>query len=84
MLLSGFFKTLEKAMPTPAVAKTYCLELYVCIIRCCSVEKIEKYMKGIVSVQAAKSLVILNLSLNRTVLKSQKPMHRNLTKYTVR
>ena len=56
MLLSGFFKTLEKAMPTPAVAKTYCLELYVCIIRCCSVEKIEKYMKGIVSVQAAKKL----------------------------
>lgn len=43
-------------MPTPAVAKTYCLELYVCIIRCCSVEKIEKYMKGIVSVQAAKKL----------------------------
>ena len=64
MLLSGFFKTLEKAMPTPAVAKTYCLELYVCII--------------------LKSLVRLNLSLNRTVLKSQKPMHRNLTKYTVR
>lgn len=56
MLLSGFFKTLEKAMPTSAVAKTYCLELYVCIIRCCSVEKIEKYMKGIVSVQEAKKL----------------------------
>lgn len=56
MLLSGFFKTLEKTMPTPAVAKTYCLELYVCIIRCCSVEKIEKYMQGISSVQESKSL----------------------------
>lgn len=56
MLLSGFFKTLEKSMCTPAVAKTYCLELYVCIIRCCSVEKIDKYMKGIVSVQEAKNL----------------------------
>lgn len=56
MLLSGFFKTLEKEMPTPAVAKTYCLELYVCIIRCCGVDKIEKYMKGITSVQEAKTL----------------------------
>lgn len=57
MLLSGFFKTLEKAMPTPAVAKTYCLELYVCIIRCCSVEKIDRYMKGIFAVQEAKTLL---------------------------
>lgn len=57
MLLSGFFKTIEKAMTTPAVAKTYCLELYVCIIRCCSVEKIDKYMKGMFSVQAAKTLL---------------------------
>ncbi len=56
MLLSGFFKTLVKEMPTPAIAKTYCLELYVCIIRCCSVEKIDRYMKGIVSVQEASSL----------------------------
>lgn len=55
-LLSGFFKTLEKVTPTPAVAKTYCLELYVCIIRCCSVERIEKYMKGIASVQEARTL----------------------------
>lgn len=52
-LLGSFFKTLEEAMPMPAVAKTYCLELYVCIIRCCSVEKIDRYMKGIVSVQEA-------------------------------
>ncbi len=56
MLLAGFFKALEKAMPAPAVAKTYCLELYVCIIRCCSVEKIDKYMKGITYVQEAKSI----------------------------
>ncbi len=56
ILLGGFFKTIAKAMPTPAVAKTYCLEMYVCIIRCCSVEKIDKYMKGIVSVQEAKTL----------------------------
>lgn len=55
-LLDRFFKELERIMPSPAVAKTYCLELYVCIIRCCSVEKIEKYMKGIMSVQEAKSL----------------------------
>lgn len=55
-LLGDFFKNLEKVMPTPAVAKTYCLELYVCIIRSCSVDKIEKYMKGIASVQEAKNI----------------------------
>lgn len=56
MLLAGFFKALGKAMPAPAVAKTYCLELYVCIIRCCSAEKIDRYMKGITYVQEAKSI----------------------------
>lgn len=56
ILLSAFFKKLRKALPTPAVAKTYCLELYVCIIRCCAVEKIDRYMKGIAYVQEAKTL----------------------------
>lgn len=56
ILLSGFFKNLEDTTPPPSVAKTYCLELYVCIIRSCSVDKIEKYMKGISSVQNAKTL----------------------------
>ncbi len=55
VLLEEFFSELEKRMPTPAVAKTYCLELYVCIIRCCEVEKIDVYMKGIVSIQEGKS-----------------------------
>lgn len=56
VLLEGFFEALEKSMPTPCVAKTYCLELYVCIIRCCTVEKIDKYMKGIISIQELKTL----------------------------
>lgn len=56
MLLKGFFEALEASMPTPAVAKTYCLELYVCIIRCCAVEKIDKYMKGIVAIQESATL----------------------------
>ncbi|MGN0183040.1 MAG: helix-turn-helix transcriptional regulator [Candidatus Ornithomonoglobus sp.] len=55
VLLEEFFSELERCMPTPAVAKTYCLELYVCIIRCCEVEKIDIYMKGIVSIQVSKS-----------------------------
>ncbi|MGN0162877.1 MAG: helix-turn-helix transcriptional regulator [Candidatus Ornithomonoglobus sp.] len=54
VLLEEFFSELERCMPTPAVAKTYCLELYVCIIRCCEVEKIDIYMKGIVSIQVSK------------------------------
>ena len=56
MLIGGFFKNLRMALPTPAVAKTYCLELYVCIIRCCGVENIDRYMKGIMYIQEAKSL----------------------------
>lgn len=56
ILVSAFFKKLRKAVPTPVVAKTYCLELYVCIIRCCGVEKIERYMKGIMYIQEAKTL----------------------------
>lgn len=56
VLLEGFFEALEKSMPTPCVAKTYCLELYVCIIRCCAVEKIDKYMKGIISIQELQTL----------------------------
>lgn len=55
-LLDGFFFELEKNAFTPAVAKTYCLELYVCIIRCCEAERIDRYMKGIVSIQNGASL----------------------------
>lgn len=55
-LITGFFEEIEKATPVSCVAKTYCLELYVCIIRCCEVDKIDKYMKGIASVQEGKKL----------------------------
>ena len=55
-LLEAFFAGLERAAPCPAVAKTYCLELYVCIIRCCEAEKIDRYMKGIVSIQMGGTL----------------------------
>lgn len=57
LLLRGFFETLESRLPMPAVAKTYCLEMYVCIIRCCSVDKIERYMKGIASIQEARTFM---------------------------
>ena len=55
-LLCGFFDTLERSMPPPALTKTYCLELYVCIIRNCDPEMIEEYMKGIDLIQRARSL----------------------------
>lgn len=54
-LLRSFFSALESKLPVPAVAKTYCLEMYVCIIRCCSVDKIERYMKGLASIQEART-----------------------------
>lgn len=55
-LLSSFFRRLRSSTPAPSVAATYCLELYVCMIRCCSVEKIDAYMKGMSYIQDAKSL----------------------------
>lgn len=55
-LLDDFFENLEKNMPQPNIARMYCLELYVCIIRSCSVDRIERYMKGISSVQKKKTL----------------------------
>lgn len=55
-LLRVFFEALESKLPMPAVAKMYCLELYVCILRCCGADKIERYMKGIASIQEARTL----------------------------
>ena len=55
-LLTTFFKDLREASPIPSVAKTYCLELYVCIIRCCGVDRMEEAMKGIFSIQESKTL----------------------------
>ncbi len=64
VLLDEFFSELERCMPTPAVAKTYCLELYVCIIRCCEVEKMDIYMKGIVSIQEGKTFAEIREFIN--------------------
>lgn len=55
-LLDGFFGEIERVKLDPAVAKTYCLELYVCVIRCCEAERIDKYMKGIMEFQSLKTL----------------------------
>ena len=55
-LLDEFYAELEWCMPPPAVAKTYCLELYVCMIRCCRAEQIESYMKGLSSIQNSRSM----------------------------
>ena len=56
LCVEGFFKKLRKNAPHPAVAKIYCLELYVSITRCCGDDKIDRYMKGIVDVQEARTL----------------------------
>lgn len=65
VLLKSFFEALEASTPKPAVAKTYCLEMYVCIIRCCAVEKIDKYMKGIVEIQKSESLNEIKSFINK-------------------
>jgi two-component system response regulator YesN len=55
-LLDDFFGEIERVKLDPVLAKTYCLELYVCVIRCCEAERIDKYMKGIMKFQALKTL----------------------------
>lgn len=55
-LLDRFFDEIERLKIDPMLAKTYCLELYICIIRCCEAERIDKYMKGIMEFQALKKL----------------------------
>ena len=55
-LISEFFENIALCRPAPAIAKTYCLELYVCIIRCCGADKIDHYMKGIIKIQEFASL----------------------------
>lgn len=77
VLLNDFFSGLERCMPTPAVAKTYCLELYVCIIRCCEAEKIDVYMKGIVSIQKGKSFGEIRSFINS---KAMEIAHANAPK----
>lgn len=77
VLIDEFFDELEHHKPTPAVAKTYCLELYVCIIRCCEVEKIDIYMKGIVSIQNGKTFREIK---NFIVSKAMEIAHSNVPK----
>lgn len=55
-MISEFFDEMIEKTPAPAVAKTYCLELYVCLMRCCGVESMERYMKGVVEVQNFETL----------------------------
>ena len=55
-LLDSFFVALERSMPPPALTKTYCLELYVSIIRNCEPDMIDEYMKGIDLIQRGHSL----------------------------
>lgn len=52
-VFSSFFDDIENAMPSPAVAKAYCIELYVFLVRGCSADRVSKYMDGIVTLQKA-------------------------------
>lgn len=67
-LIDQLFADVEKAKLGPAVAKTYCLELYVCVIRCCEVEKIDKYMKGIMELQMLKTLEEIKVYVMRVAM----------------
>lgn len=55
-LIAEFFDNLEASGIPSASAKTYCIELYVCIIHCCEADKISEYMKGIAAIQESRYL----------------------------
>ncbi len=90
LCVDGFFKKLRKTAPLPAVAKIYCLELYVSIARCCGDDKIDRYMKGVVEVQEAKTLseihsYILDKSLEITQsnVSESKKVYSSLVRDTI-
>lgn len=90
LCVDGFFKKLKKTAPLPAVAKIYCLELYVSIARCCSDDRIDRYMKGVVDVQEAKTLseihsYILEKSLEiaRSNVSESKKVYSSLVRDTI-
>ena len=74
--LSCFFDALTVSNHAPAIAKTYCLELYVCIIRCCGADRIDRYMKGIMLIQEMSTLTEIRSYISETameILKSNSP-----------
>lgn len=78
VLLFDFFRDIERSKVEPAVARTYCLELFVCIIRCCEVEKIDKYMKGIMQLQELKTLREIKdyiLKIAEEIIGANSPRH---------
>lgn len=68
MLLSSYFKGIEKAMPVPEIARMYLTELYVSIIRCCSVETVDRYMNGIVYIQKADTAEDIKAFIEETAM----------------
>ncbi|MCH5184511.1 MAG: helix-turn-helix domain-containing protein [Oscillospiraceae bacterium] len=55
-LIFELFRNIERSRPEPIIARTYCMELFVCVIRCCESERIGKYMKGLTLLQEMKTL----------------------------
>lgn len=55
-LIFEIFRSIENSRTEPVIARTYCLELFVCIIRCCELEKIDRYMKGLSRIQEMQTL----------------------------
>ncbi len=57
IILETFFKELSEKTPPPDMARTCCMELYVCLVRCCGAEEMEEYIKGVGTVEKAQSLL---------------------------
>lgn len=55
-LIFEIFRDIENCKPEPVIARTYCLELLVCVIRCCEIERIDRYMKGVPRLQEMRTL----------------------------
>lgn len=91
-LLEEIYYELEQCIPPPAVAKTYFLELYICIIRCCTVEKIDKYMKDILAIQNGRSFGAIKKYITEKALEiadfnvpgDKNNMYSSLVKETLR
>ena len=54
-LLDEAFSAIGQSKPVPEIAKTYCLGLYVCLMRCCDEDKVNTYIQGIAFIRNAVS-----------------------------
>ncbi len=67
MLADEFFAGIERIVPPPDLAKRRCIELYVCLTRCCDASALDKYIKGIAKLEELDTLRDIRLFISGAI-----------------